>query len=696
MVQSSARSTVFKKPAVWRISAIALFLLTVFLVGCDFGPLADEEGSDSQDLTTVAVEPAAEDQASGPPKSIAIMARLKFPRRAELTFDRAGEVEEILVSQGDRVEEGALLARLNSDHFPALEEEIVRLRTQIVEARDNIRMLNKDYSAEPLLTAQRDETVARLNFANTQAEDFFEDIDQNHSDLLTAAMSERDQAKTALVSAEDGVEKAQRDLEADHSQVIAAAEQAEADAELALDRAIERLADYKDDLSDDAVRASDRVTGAEVTLDQSIERLSDYKEDLQQEVIRAKDRVTKSELALDLAQDSLDDFINEHDRLIIRARTAVGAADAALDAARAPLTQFLRSPIRDLEADGKPVDVAKLESLQAAVDLAASNLVKAREDLAELEEGPDPFRVEELRSNVSVAELNLSQARDDLAELEEGPDPFLLEELESSVKVAELNVATSRENLAELEEGPDLLVLNQLQTQVDFARVNLAQARKKLNEAKEGPDELVLPRLDLNVILAERRLDLAERRLRDLIDDGPDFKTVPLMEQEIATRLVQIEELFEGPDTVQLARIESLNAAIVLALDRIGDIEDEMDEVILRAPFSGIIYLVNVEEDDLVSRDSRVFDLIDPDEIILEGFVDATEVENVRQGAIAEVSFDSVPGQSFRGEVAVVDTDPRTERGVIRYPVTIDVDIPDGYEIPFRLSAVDVVVFPLN
>ena len=44
--------------------------------------------------------------------------------------------------------------------------------------------------------------------------------------------------------------------------------------------------------------------------------------------------------------------------------------------------------------------------------------------------------------------------------------------------------------------------------------------------------------------------------------------------------------------------------------------------------------------------------------------------------------------------VVEVEQDPRTERGVISYPVTIGVDVPDGIEVPFRLSAVDVVVFP--
>ena len=90
----------------------------------------------------------------------------------------------------------------------------------------------------------------------------------------------------------------------------------------------------------------------------------------------------------------MQDFVDEHDRRVIRARTVLGAADDALDATKIPLTQFLRSPIRDLQADGKPVDVAKLRSLQAAVDLAEANLEKAEEDLAELEEGPDLLRIQ--------------------------------------------------------------------------------------------------------------------------------------------------------------------------------------------------------------------------------------------------------------------------------------------------------------
>ena len=638
--------------------------------------------------------PVAAESAPAIPREVEVKARLVFPRRAELTFERAGEVEEIFVEAGQPVTEGQVLARLNADHFPALEEEIVRLNYQIAEARENIKMINLDYSGEPLLTAQREETVARLELANTQAEDFFEDIDRNFDDRVTAATSERDQALIALDLARDALADANRDLDADQTQIIAAAEQAKADAEVALDQAIERVADYREDLSDDAIRARDRLTDSEVALDQAVERLDDYKEDLQQDIVRARDRVTEAELALEIAKDILDDYLSEHDRLVIRARTQVGAADDALDAARKPLTQFLRSPIRDTEVDGNPVDIVKFRTLQAAVDLAEANLVQAREDLEELEEGPDTFRVDELRSNVTVAELNLAQAKEDLAELEEGPDPVLLQELESSVEVAELNHESAREDLLDLEEGPDVLVLNQLQSQVELATVNLAQANKRLDEELEGPDPLIVPRLELNITLAQRRLDLAERNLQELLDDGPDRDSIPLMEKEIVSRLAQVEDLYEGPDALQLARIEALNASIALALDRIGDIEEEMEEYSLRAPFDGIIYLLNVEEDDRVSKDSRVMELLDPTEVLVEGFVDAADRGYVAAGSLARVSIDSLGGTELSGVVTYVAEDPRTERGVISYAVRIEIEPPPGVEIPVRLSAADAVIIP--
>ena len=676
------------------LAQLGLPLLIVLALGCNvFSPPGENPEGGTESSTTL-VNPTGANNAGGAPGEINVKGRLVFPRRAEVSFQRAGEVEEILVAQGDRVSAGQVLARLNDDHFPILEDELVRLEFQIADALEKIKVINVDYTGEPLLTAQREETVARLELANTQAEDFFEDIDQTHDDRVVAATSERDQAKHALDAAEDALAKTRRDQAANHALVVSAAEQGVADSELALDRAMDALEDYQDNFGDDSIRARDRITGADFVLDQARERLDDYRTELEQNTIRSQDRVTEAELALDLARDTLEDFIDEHDRRIIRARTVVGAADEAVDAAREPLTQFLRNPIRDLQVDGKPVDVAKLRSLQAAVDLAESNLAEAQKDLAELEEGPDRLRVQELESNITVAELNLTRARDDLAELEEGPDPVFLKELESGVEIAELNLVSARDDLAELEEGPEFLVLNQLETQVETAKANLEHARKRLKDEREGPDALIVPRLELNILLAQRRLDLAEKNLQDMIDDGPNRDSIPLMEKEIASRLAQIDQLYEGPDSLQLAQIRSLNSAIGLAYERREDILEEMDEILVRAPFDGVIYLLNVEVDDQVNKHSRVMEVIDPSLVSIEGFVDATDVTYVHTGSSARVSIDSMPGVEIRGMVSGLDSDPRTERGVISYPVSVEVELPPGEEVPFRLSAVDVVIMP--
>lgn len=685
----SCRLFLGKSMRTWAM--LAVLVLVAGALACN--QLASlSPGEDAGD--SVAPVGAAASDSRSVPQQIEVEARLYFPLRQELTFERSGLVEEVLVSTGDRVQEGQLLARLNSDHFPALEEELARLRHQVVEARENIRSIQLGHAAEPLFEAQRQENVARLELANTQAEEFVSDIEQNYGDRVAAARSERDQARVGLDAATDALSDAQRDLDANHGQVVAAAELAKAEAELALDQATERLADYRKNLSDDAVRAGDRVTESGVALDLATERLEEYTEDLEQGMVRARDRVTESELALGLAEDALRDFLDEHDRQVIRARTVVGAADDALDAAKIPLTRFLRSPVRDVEVDGKPVDVAKLSSLQAAVDLAGANLVKAEEDLAELENGPDLLRVQELESNVLVAKLNLTQARDDLAELEEGPDPVLLQELESSVSVAELNLELANEDLAELRAGPDTLVLNALQSQVELARVNVSQATRSLNKELEGPDALILPSLEVNVTLAQRRLDLAERELQDLLNEGPDRDSVPLTRRQIATRLAQIEELYETPDAVQLASIDVLNAAISLAFDRMDDIEEEMDEYALRAPSDGYIFLVNVEEDDMVSEHSRVLELLDPGNVVIKGFVDASEAQYVGAGSLAAVNIDSLPGSELSGTVAMVSRDPSTERGVISYAVEIQVDLPPGLEVPPRLAGVEAAILP--
>jgi hypothetical protein len=74
------------------------------------------------------------------------------------------------------------------------------------------------------------------------------------------------------------------------------------------------------------------------------------------------------------------------------------------------------------------------------------------------------------------------------------------------------------------------------------------------------------------------------------------------------------------------------------------------------------------------------------------GLVDAIDIQFVEEGARARVTIGSLPGEEFEGTVISVAEEPRTERGVVSYPVRIAVDLPAGFEVPVRLSAVTTVI----
>ncbi len=663
----------------------AALILIIGAAGCGAASSGDA------DPGPAALPAAAGQQTDTAPAEIAVRSRLVFPRKAELSFDTAGEVAEILVAAGDRVTQGQVLARLKTDNLPSQEEELARLRYDVAQTRDTIKQLRLDFSGEPLLAAQRAETVAGLEYANRQAADFLADIDQNYDDALVSAQDTRDQAILNRDTAQDDLEQALDDLDVAHQQTLAQAFQSRADAELALEQAEKRLDEYTGDVSDDAVRGQDRVAKAELALDQARDALQDYRDNLPDNVVRGQDRVAKAELALDQAQDALDDYPAEHEREVIRARTRVGAAEVALDDATDARTRFYRNPVIDLQSDDKGIDLSIRNRLETNVELAAAELEKAQEDLAELETGPDPLRLEELQSSVTVAEVNLAQAKEDLAELGAVPDPLRLQELQSSITVAEVNLARAKEDLAELEEGPDSLVLAELQAAVNLAQAVLSQAEKNLEEQLEGPDRLNIRRLSVAVELAQTRLDLAERELNELLADGPDRDAVPLREAEIAARQSQIADLNAAPDPLQIAALE---AGIIVNLERMDDILEDLEKAELRAPFDGIVYLVNAEADDRVNEDSRILEILDPREVEIAGLVDANDIPLVRVGSAARVSIAALPGRELTATVTAVADEPGTERGIISYPVTLQVNLPAGVELPPRLSNVTSVIMP--
>ena len=175
--------------------------------------------------------------------------------------------------------------------------------------------------------------------------------------------------------------------------------------------------------------------------------------------------------------------------------------------------------------------------------------------------------------------------------------------------------------------------------------------------------------------------------VRDLEEElvGSDQVDLAIREQALKVAQEKLNDLLDGPDKFDVAVKE---AAVAAAQAQVDDALENYEGAIIRSPLAGVVYLVNVAVDDKVNDQSRVMEIVDLTQLEVDGLVDAIDIALVKEGDKANITIASLPGQQFEGVVVQVAEEPRTERGVVSYPVRIAVTVPEGVEVPGRLSAV--------
>lgn len=402
------------------------------------------------------------------------------------------------------------------------------------------------------------------------------------------------------------------------------------------------------------------VAGARKEMEDAQRRLRDFQRNYHQDLAGALQAVADAEADLDAAQTALGHFERDQSQDLANARKAVADAETALDRAVKELDEFDQNYQRDLAA-ARSERAGALDDLRFAEDVLNEFYVSL--GITRRFSGFDddvPHRsLEEMRrlqANVESGRTRLEQAERDLAHLE-GNRSLLLQEKQTAVEAARADLNTARDEVAELEAGiRPSLEHQRRRAAVEEARARLAQAEMDLQREQDGPDQAELA-------VRERSVALARENLSDL----------------------------EGPDPYDVAVRE---AALLAARAEFDDARKNLEGATVRAPFAGIVSLVNVTVDDVIHDKSRVLELVDPSQVEVDGLVDATDVGLVQVGSTARVSIASMAGRELSGTVVRMAEEPRTERGVVSYPVRIRVALPEGMEVPVRLSAVTVAIVP--
>jgi len=296
------------------------------------------------------------------------------------------------------------------------------------------------------------------------------------------------------------------------------------------------------------------------------------------------------------------------------------------------------------------------DSLPAQVILARADLVAAEQALDDL-----------LHSNRAAAEAQLAVAAAREA-LDKAQRTYTVRQegnraTSDTLKAAKARLALERERMEHAKDvydgTPGSLSEGGAKAQAYLAYI---QARQAYNSALAAynwytghPSDIEQAQLEADVALAQARLDDALREY-ERVKNGPPADEVAAAEARVAAARATVEQ----------ARVT--------------------------APFDGTITAVEVQPGDQVGPGTVAFQLADLSRLLVDVAVSEVDINRLRLGQEAELTFDAILDRTYRGEVTEVDLVGSEAQGVVSFRVTVVLIDPDEQVRPGLTAAVNLVV----
>ena len=612
--------------------------------------------------------------------SIPVSGSLVFPHSEALAFESPGIVGEVLVSEGESVTDGQLLASLSALKTAELQQFVQQAEARIATAESDLKTARL-----PTAIARAEQEVAAAELAVDQARKALDDLTQSPN--LTVRGAEQAVAQTAV--ALDNAREFLDDLLVPEDVAVAAANQRIAAARVEIDAAQEAYDDIKNGaFTDDILRdARNRVAFAETALDAANTTLADSRL-AQQNAVKAADDAYNLRVEQYAAMFKYwFGTTPTEDELLMTPQEMFAEWDIDLEATydrRNPRYHGVAPTPDDPNTRWNEITVwawlnlhpengaviptcednvvlaARQRCVERDIENAYDALDIARDSLTAARNAADTT-TERVADAVTAAQDALTDAQDDLKEVEDGPDASIVENAEKRLRLAQVSFADAQADLSELTVDIDPLLIAQARANLAYAETAYAEAQKTLDRALD--DSLLRQN-------ARERLDLAN------------------------ASIAQAQAQLEDSSALHQERIALAESELRLAQASLDQANEDLDGALLRAPFDGIVSLVNVDPDDRVSDSLTVIEITAADVVEVDGVIDAAAKPYVREGGSAVVNIESVGDTPLSGTVTFVDDEVRTERGVVSYAVRIRVNVPPSVRIPIRLSAVSAVIAP--
>jgi RND family efflux transporter MFP subunit len=190
----------------------------------------------------------------------------------------------------------------------------------------------------------------------------------------------------------------------------------------------------------------------------------------------------------------------------------------------------------------------------------------------------------------------------------------------------------------------------------------------------------------------------------DLVEEGQILAR--LEDEEETLSLLRAENaLEEALLELESAKISHSSKAVIQSKERklkereleLKLKKKELENTVLKAPFSGIISKIYVEEGEVVSGQSvsasgAILKLIDKSRLFAEVTVDEVDISQVEPGQEVRVTLDAYPDEIFPGKVVYISPEATVSSGLVVIEVKVELEESPPKLKPGLTVSADIVV----
>lgn len=196
---------------------------------------------------------------------------------------------------------------------------------------------------------------------------------------------------------------------------------------------------------------------------------------------------------------------------------------------------------------------------------------------------------------------------------------------------------------------------------------------------------------------ARANLALSEARLEKTKSDLDRLQA--MSEKDLAS--AQAVEQAVTDHRVQFAEVESRRQEVARQEAALSDARDNLEKTVYRAPVSGVISRLNVDQGEIVITGTMnnpgtvILTIADLSRMEVEAEVDETDVVYVRSGQRSTITVDAIPDTTFGGTVSSVGNSGRVRGGggtdeIINFEVIVGFDRSDPRLKPGMTADIEV------